>query len=145
MRWTWKTAAHFAAAIGVPILLLANGVLIAEGFGLSRTVGELTAESRRMSDSLARMETTLSSRRETIEAIDERLWRQEADPLRVLVGLGVPIDGDVRAIWVDGRAYSLPLTQDARARLEAAGCERTAITPSIDGRVSSHEPASLPR
>ncbi|WP_349367478.1 hypothetical protein [Salinarimonas sp.] len=73
MRLTWESAADFAAAIGVPILLLGNGVLIAEGFGLSRSVGELTAEARRTSHNLARIETTLAGQGETIEVIDARL------------------------------------------------------------------------
>jgi hypothetical protein len=78
MQLSWETAANFAAAIGVPILLLANGVLIAEGFGLSRSVGELTAEGRRTSDSLARIETTLSTQGDRIEAIDE--WVRRSIP-----------------------------------------------------------------
>jgi|GEM_PF-4624234 len=142
MQLSWETAANFAAAIGVPILLLANGVLIAEGFGLSRSVGELTGEARRTSDSLARVETTLTTQVDRIEAIDERLWRQETDPMRLLVDMGVPVDQDVRAIWVDGRSYTLPLSQDARTRLEAAGYERTEITPAIDGWVRRGVPAS---
>ncbi|WP_349367479.1 hypothetical protein [Salinarimonas sp.] len=63
----------------------------------------------------------------------------------MLVDLGVPVDDDVRAIWVNGESYSLPLTSNARARLEAAGYAKREITPSIDGRVHPPVPTSLPR
>lgn len=72
---TWESAANFAAAIGVAILLLADGVLIAEGFGLSRSVGELTGEARRTSDSVARIEAELAMRGDQIDG-----WVHPGEP-----------------------------------------------------------------
>ncbi|GGK44362.1 hypothetical protein [Salinarimonas ramus] len=135
MSLSWESAANFAAAIGVPLLLLANGVLIAEGFGMSRSVGELSAEARRTADNVARLEASVGDQGRAIESIEERLWRQEADPRRLLVDMGVPVDTDMVAIWVDGRTYTLPMSRDAELRLESAGYERREITPAIDGWV----------
>lgn len=68
-----------------------------------------------------------------LEAINDRMTKAETDPLQLLARAGLSVNSDFTATSVNGTLYVLPKTGEAMMELNAAGYERTQITPFLEG------------
>ena len=131
---TWvERASQWVTLIGTPVLLTLVATMLPWQVSTSNGVARLEERVTAHTSRLDAIDKRLGEIDAKVDALNERMTQTEADPTKLLARAGIAVKDTFSVVWVNGTLYVLPKTGDAAMELQAAGYERTQITPFLKG------------